>query len=80
MLDFDPIALTVKTDGTKGGFTETFSADWEYSGEPVNIRVGHGLLKDALAYCDEISVEKGRPLLFRGRGCRWLTQIRREDA
>jgi DNA polymerase-3 subunit beta len=77
MLDFDQIALTVKTDGSKGGFMEAFA--WDYEGGPVNVRVGHSLLKDALAWCDEISAEKGRPLLFRGRNCRYMTQVRRGD-
>lgn len=77
MLDFGQMALTVKTDGSKGGFMEAFA--WDYEGGPVSAMVGHSLLKDALAWCDEISVEKGRPLLFRGRNCRYMTQVRRGD-
>lgn len=72
-----PGELVVSTDGSKGGFTETFGFD-EYKGPPVTVRVGHLLLRDALNWCDEVSVEIGRPLLFRGEGVRYLVQTRRD--
>ena len=75
MLDFDQIALTVKADGTKGGFMEALQ--WDYAGGPVNLFVGHQLLLQALGWCDEVCVREGKPLLLRGRGVRYLTQIRR---
>ena len=75
MLDFDQIALTVKADGSKGGFMETFQ--WDYDGSPVNVLVGHQLLLQALNWCDEVCVREGKPLLLRGTGVRYLTQVRR---
>jgi len=76
MLDFDQIALTVKTDGARGGFMEALA--WDYDGGPVNVRVGHQLLRQALAWCDEVCVREG-PLLLRGRGVRYLVQVRRGE-
>lgn len=75
VLDFDQIALTVKADGARGGFMEALA--WDYDGGPVNVRVGHQLLRQALAWCDEVCVRKG-PLMMRGRGVRYLIQVRRE--
>jgi len=75
MLDFDQIALTVKADGARGGFMEALA--WDYGGGPVNVRVGHQLLRQALAWCDEVCVREG-PLMMRGRGVRYLIQVRRE--
>lgn len=83
MLDFDQIALTVKADGAKGGFMETFSvnrdgsSDWDYDGSPVNVSIGHQLLLQALGWCDEVCVREGKPLLLRGRGVKYLVQVRR---
>lgn len=75
MLDFDQIALTVKADGTKGGFMEALA--WDYDGGPVNVLVGHQLLLQALGWCDEVCVREGKPLLLQGKGVRYLTQVRR---
>lgn len=75
MLDFDQIALTVKADGARGGFTEALA--WDYGGGPVNVRVGHQLLRQALAWCDEVCVREDKPLLMRGKGVRYLIQVRR---
>ena len=79
MLDFDQIALTVKADGAKGGFMETFpgNQEWDYDGAPVNVLIGHQLLLQALAWCDEACVRDGKPLLLRGKGVTYLTQVRR---
>lgn len=79
MLDFDQIALTVKADGTKGGFMEAFpgNQEWDYDGSPVNVSVGHQLLLQALGWCDEVSVREGKPLLLQGKGVRYLVQVRR---
>lgn len=75
MLDFDQLALTVKADGSKGGFMEALA--WDYDGGPVNIQIGHQLLSQALGWCDEVCVRDGRPLLLRGRGVKYLVQTRR---
>lgn len=83
MLDFDQIALTVKADGARGGFMETFSVnrdgsgDWDYDGDPVNVSIGHQLLLQALNWCDEVCVREGKPLLLRSRGVKYLVQVRR---
>lgn len=78
-LDFgdDPgNVLTVNATG-KAKFTE--SLDIELNCEPVSVKVGYEMLLDALQWCDEVLVERGKPLVLRGEGCRWMVQVRRGD-
>ena len=71
-----PDGLIVTADGTKGGFIERLPV--EYEQEPgVTIHVGHQLLSQALSWCDEVCVREGKPLLLRGKGVKYLVQVRR---
>lgn len=77
VLDFGD-ELTVRSEGSKGGFAESFPVD--YNGEHTIVRVSPSMLSDALAWCGEVCVEQGRPLVFRGHGTRYMIQVRRENA
>ena len=71
-----PDGLIVATDGAKGSFAERLPM--EYEQEPgVTMSVGHQLLLQALSWCDEVCVREGKPLLLRGRGVKYLVQVRR---
>ena len=77
-LDFEDGHLFVRSEGSKGGFAEDFSV--EYTGKSVSVLVGPSMLSDAIAFCDEVSVEPGKPLVFRGPGTRYMIQVRRRNA
>ena len=70
--------LVVATETDRGCFSESLPVDYE--GEQLELLVSPGLLLDALAWCDEISLQGNKPLLLRGPGCRYLVQVRRGNA